>query len=101
MCAPPAHRVSRVVAPTRPTFSNRTAASEVGVLVGAPAATSESRAPWPEVAVRLLKVGLVGATTRDTLWAGGAHMLTDALLEQAQDTLAALWSRVGRSGPRR
>lgn len=46
-----------------------------------------------DAAIRLLQVGLAGGTLRDTLWVGGAHMLTDALLEQGKDTLAALWAK--------
>ena len=47
-----------------------------------------------DAAVRLLQVGLAsGANASDTLWVGGAHMLTDALLEQGKDTLAALWAK--------
>ncbi len=54
-----------------------------------------------DAAVRLLQIGLAsGANARDTLWVGGAHMLTDALLEQGKDTLAALWSKWAlRSAP--
>ncbi|MFI5213355.1 MAG: RCC1 domain-containing protein, partial [Gemmatimonadales bacterium] len=54
-----------------------------------------------DAAVHLLQIGLAsGANARDTLWVGGAHMLTDALLEQGKDTLAALWAKWAlRSAP--
>ena len=47
-----------------------------------------------EGAVRLLPAGLTaGGSAGDTLWVGAVHMLTDALLEQHQDSLAHYWAR--------
>lgn len=44
-------------------------------------------------AMRLLPVGLTRATPGDSIWAGGVHMLLDALLEQQQDSSADAWAR--------
>ena len=44
-------------------------------------------------ATRLLPFGLVGVNPRDSLWWSGAHMLLDALLENGDDSLAAVWGR--------
>lgn len=44
-------------------------------------------------ATRLLPLGLAVSQQRDSVWASGAHMLLDALLEQGRDSLAQLWAR--------